>query len=227
VCGRFTLTATPEALNLLFPSLFDGLEVVPRYNVAPTQSVLVVRLHPGTKQPEAVNLRWGLIPSWASDAKIAYRTLNARLDTAPVKPAFRSAFKSRHCLILADGFYEWKKTGTKTKQPYHIRMRDGHPFGFAGLWETWHHEDQALETCTILTTEPNELAKQVHDRMPVIVASDHYTDWLDASVSGTPEGSTFLGPYPASEMIATPVSTLVNSPRNNDPACLVPVDAMA
>jgi putative SOS response-associated peptidase YedK len=128
MCGRFTLTATPGALNQLFPSLFEGLEVAPSYNVASSQNVLAVRLHPGTKEPEAVQLRWGLVPSWADDPKIGYRTINARLDTAPTKPAFRSAFKHRHCQVLADAFYEWQKTGGKKKQPFHIRMRDGDPF---------------------------------------------------------------------------------------------------
>jgi putative SOS response-associated peptidase YedK len=145
MCGRFTLTATPEALVKLFPSLFgEGLELAPSYNVAPSQNVLAVLLHPGTKEPEAVQLKWGLVPSWADDLKIGYRMINARLDSAPTKPAFRSAFKHRHCLILADGFYEWQKTGGKIKQPYHIRPRDGGPFAFAGLWETWHREGEPV-----------------------------------------------------------------------------------
>ena len=223
MCGRFTLTATPEALKKLFPSLFEGLEVAPSYNVAPTQNVLAVRLHPVTKEPEAVQLRWGMVPNWADDPKIGYRTINARLDTAPTKPAFRSAFKHRHCLVLADGFYEWQKTGGKKKQPYHIRLRDGGTFAFAGLWETWQREGEPMESCTILTTEPNELTQQVHDRMPVIVGQSHYADWLDASRSGTLADCGYLGPYPAGVMTAIPVSTHVNSPRNNDPTCLTPL----
>jgi hypothetical protein len=129
MCGRFTLTATPAALNDLF-QLFDNVELVPHYNVAPTQNVLAVRLRQGTKELQAVRLRWGLVPSWADDPKIGYRMINARLDPAPIKPAFRSAFKHRHCLILADGFFEWKKIDAKRKQPYHIHMRDGRPFAF-------------------------------------------------------------------------------------------------
>jgi putative SOS response-associated peptidase YedK len=221
--GRFTLTATPEALVKLFPSLFEGLELAQSYNVTPTQNVLAVRLHPGTKEPEAVNLRWGLVPSWADDAKIGYRTINARLDSAPTKPAFRSAFKHRHCLVLADGFYEWQETGGKKKQSYHIRLRDGGPFAFAGLWETWRRDDQPVESCTILTTEPNELTQEVHDRTPVIVGPAHYADWLDAAASGTLADCGYLGPYPAGEMAAIPVSTHVNSPKNNDPGCLTPL----
>jgi putative SOS response-associated peptidase YedK len=130
-------------------------------------------MRPGTTELEAVCLRWGLIPSWAKDPKIGYRLINARLDTVRAKPSFRSAYKHRHCLIVADGFYEWKKTGT-TKTPHHIRLKNGQPFGFAGLWETWRHDDQTVESCTIITTEANEVAKQVHDRMPVIVSPEHY-----------------------------------------------------
>jgi putative SOS response-associated peptidase YedK len=191
MCGRFTLTATPEALVKLFPSLFEGLELAPSYNVAPTQNVLAVRLRPGAKEPEAVQLRWGLVPSWANDLKIGYRMINARLDTAPTKPA--------------------------------IRLRDGGPFAFAGLWETWRREGEPVESCTILTTEPNDLTQEVHDRMPVIVGRDRYADWLDAARSGTLVDCGYLGPYPANEMKAMPVSTHVNSPKNNDPGCLTPV----
>jgi putative SOS response-associated peptidase YedK len=220
MCGRFTLTKTPQALDHLFPSLFDSVEVPPQYNVAPSQNVLAVRLRPGNSEPEAVRLRWGLIPAWADDPKIGYRMINARAETARDKPAFRSAFKSRHCLILADGFYEWQKCG-KQKQPYHIRFRDGRPFGFAGLWERWHHEGQVLETCTILTTDANEVARPVHDRMPVILTPDNFQAWLDTS-KGTDGASELLRPCSADDMIAVPVSTHVNNPRNNDAACLEP-----
>ena len=124
------------------------------------------------------------------------------------------------------GFYEWQKTGSKKKQPFHIRLRDGSAFAFAGLWETWHREGQPMESCTILTTEPNELTQQVHDRMPVIVGRGHFADWLDATRSGTLADCGYLGPYPASEMAAIPVSTHVNSPRNNDPAYLTPLSSV-
>jgi putative SOS response-associated peptidase YedK len=167
-------------------------------------------------------LRWRPLLLWAVARGV---TINARLDTAPTKPTFRSAFKSRHCLVLADGFYEWQKTGGKIKQPYHMRLRDGGPFAFAGLWETWRRGDQPVESCTILTTEPNEMTQQVHDRMPVIVGRAHYADWLDAAGSGTLADCGYLGPYPACEMVAIPVSTHVNSPRNNDPGCLTPLAA--
>jgi len=222
MCGRFTLTATPEALNQLFPSLFDGIDIVPQYNVAPSQQVLAVRLRPGSNQPEAVRFRWGLVPSWADDLKIGYRLINARVETVRDKPAFRAAYKHRHCLVLADGFYEWQKR-QHDKQPYHLRLRGGRPFGFAGLWESWRHETQTIESCTILTTQANDLTREVHDRMPVILGPEHYRHWLDASVSGTNGASAYLGPYPAGEMEAVAVGTRVNSPKNNDPGCLAPV----
>ena len=221
MCGRFTLKATPEALYQLFPSLFDNLELQPQYNVAPTQQILAVRLRPGTTELEAVRLRWGLVPSWADDLKIGYRLINARLDTVRDKPSFRSAYKHRHCLILADGFYEWKKTGAQ-KTPYHIHLKNGQPFGFAGLWEAWRHDDQTVESCTIITTEANEVAQQVHDRMPVIVSPEHYQDWLDATVSGTNGAPEYLGPFRAVEMEAIPVSTFVNNVRNQGPECVAP-----
>jgi putative SOS response-associated peptidase YedK len=227
MCGRFTLTATTEALNQLFPSLFDGLDLTPQYNVAPTQNVLAVRLRPGTTELEAVRLRWGLVPSWADDLKIGYRLINARADTAREKPSFRAAFKQRHCLVLADGFYEWQRRDGH-KQPFHLRLKDGKPFAFAGLWETWNKGDQPVQSCTILTTEANDLTRAVHDRMPVILSPAHFRDWLDASISGTGAAATYLGPYPAEEMEAVPVGTHVNNPRNNDAACLtrltVPAD---
>ena len=218
------MTATPEALNQLFPSLFDNLELMPQYNVAPSQDVLAVRLRRGSIEPEAVRMRWGLVPSWADDPKIGYRLINARVESVRDKPAFRAAFKQRHCLILADGFYEWQKL-PRHKQPYHLRLKSGRPFAFAGLWETWHRDDQSVRSCTILTTEPNELARQVHDRMPVMLSPEHYQHWLDARVSGTDEPSAYLGPYPAEEMEAIAVDSRVNSPRNNDAACLRPVSS--
>jgi len=218
MCGRFTLTATPEALNLLFPSLFDHLAIEPHYNVAPSQNVLAVRLNPESGNPEAVRLRWGLVPSWADDLKIGYKLINARVETASTKPAFRSAFKHRHCLVLADGFYEWRK---KTdKQPFHIRLKAGRPFAFAGLWERWKQDDKAVESCTILTTDANAAVQPLHDRMPVILDPARYQDWLAA---GDGAGALdYLLPYPAEEITAVAVSQHVNSPRNNGPECLTP-----
>jgi putative SOS response-associated peptidase YedK len=221
MCGRFTLKTKPDELSKLFPLLFDKIELPPlepRYNVAPTQNVLAVRLHPATKQPEAVNLRWGLLPSWAKDFRIGSQLINARVETVQTKPAFRSAFKDRHCLILADGFYQWHATGAKQKQPYYIHLPEGQPFAFAGLWERWGEGDAKIETCTILTTEAQGTIKSLHNRMPVTVAPEKYSAWL-AAISA----SALLPPCHASEWIATPVSTRVNSPRNNDPACIAPL----
>jgi putative SOS response-associated peptidase YedK len=225
MCGRFTLTATPDALQQLFP-LFEGIDLPPQYNVAPSQNVLAVRLRPDSGQPEAVRLRWGLVPSWADDVKIGYRLINARMETVRSKPAFRAAFKQRHCLVLADGFYEWQKSGSK-KQPYHIRRRDGRPFAFAGLWERWHKDEEAIESCTILTTAANATVRPVHDRMPFILDQRDHEVWLDAGAAQASSVLDVLRPCPAEVLTAVAVSAYVNSPRNNDPECLTPVHVPA
>src|SRR5438067_9513452 len=157
MCGRFTLTAPREALTSLFP-LFDIPDVTPSYNVAPTQAVLAVRVPAGRDKPELAALKWGLVPGWADDPAIGNRLINARAETAAEKPAFRSAFRQRRCLVLADGFYEWQQIGGK-KQPYLFRLRDGAPFAFAGLWEHWEKGGRALDSCTVLTTGANDLVK--------------------------------------------------------------------
>jgi putative SOS response-associated peptidase YedK len=222
MCGRFTLTATPEALNKLFP-LFEGLDLQPQYNIAPSQNVLAIRMKHGTAEAEAVRLHWGLIPSWADDANIGYKLINARLETARDKPSFRAAFKQRHCLILADGFYEWQKIG-KAKQPYHIRLRDGSPFALAGLWEKWEREGKSIESCTILTTDANATVREVHNRMPVIVDPKHFRDWLTAPADGKSAGFDYLGPYPPEALTAVAVNPVVNNPRANGPQCLEPLN---
>jgi putative SOS response-associated peptidase YedK len=225
MCGRFTLTATPEALNKLFP-LFEGLDLQPQYNIAPSHNVLAVRLKPGSANAEAVRLRWGLIPSWADDAKIGYKLINARLETVREKPSFRAAFKHRRCLILADGFFEWQKTA-KAKQPYHIRLRDGGPFAFAGLWEKWEREGNSIQSCTILTTDANATVREVHNRMPVIVEPKHYQDWLTAPGDSKASMVNYLGPYAPDALIAIAVNPVVNNPRANGPECLVPAEPEA
>jgi putative SOS response-associated peptidase YedK len=192
----------------------------PRYNIAPTQQVATVRARADAGRRELVPLKWGLIPSWAKDPKIATQCLNARGETVAEKPAFRSAFKRRRCLILADGYYEW--TGPKgKKQPWRFRLRDNAPFAFAGLWECWQPQDgDPVETCTIVTTEANELAVKYHDRMPVILHPADYSRWLDPENQRVEELIPLLAPYPAEPMIAEPVSTLVNSARNESPDCV-------
>jgi len=220
MCGRYRLTQAE-----LFAELNDirlgGKPFPKRYNIAPTQRVAVVYDEAPDTLGEA---RWGLVPSWAKDTKIASSLINARCETVATKPAFRAAWKKRRCLVPADGFYEWQKSGA-VKIPQHILMRTGEPFAFAGLWETWHDpatpEAEPLRTCTIITGPPNELVAPIHDRMPVILPRERYTAWL--SPETTPEERTaMLTPFPAEQMRAYPISPRVNSPRNDDPALIDP-----
>lgn len=216
MCGRFTLRSSPRAVADAF-----GLPDIPdferHFNIAPTQPVAAIRLQDGHRQLSF--LHWGLIPSWADDPAVGNRMINARADGVADKPSFRSAFEKRRCLVVADGFYEWKKTG-KAKQPFYITLKDKQPFAFAGLAEHWHRGDQVIDSCTIITTEPNELMTDIHDRMPVILSPDEYDLWLDPEFQGKDKLLSMLGPYPADEMQAYPVSTVVNSPRNETPACV-------
>jgi putative SOS response-associated peptidase YedK len=222
MCGRFTLTVSARVLADLF-----GVEDVPflrpRYNIAPTQPVLVVRKSAETP-PEFGELRWGLIPSWAKDAGIGARMINARAETVSEKPAFRSALRRRRCLIPSDGFYEWRKLAGG-KQPYMIRFADGSPFAFAGLWERWHDADgRPVDTCVIVTTNPNDLVAELHDRMPVILPHRHYAEWLGSDTLARERLDELLQPHPSSGMEAYPVSRRVNSPGNDDPECLRRID---
>lgn len=222
MCGRYNIRSLPNR----FAEVFDAqamFEFAVRYNVAPTQSVPVIRIRPHEATREIVPMRWGLIPSWAKDEKIGNRMINARCETVSEKPAFRAAFKRRRCLVLADGFYEWKKTG-KAKQPYHFYLRDDQPFAFAGLWERWTAGPDPIESCTIITTTANELVSDVHDRMPVILSREAANRWLDPDSDEAPPLENLLAPYPAPQMDADPVSTLVNSPKNDSVECLEPVD---
>jgi putative SOS response-associated peptidase YedK len=223
MCGRFTLTASVRDLAPLFDATEGDLPEVHRhYNIPPTVQILAVRQLPGHAGRQLVTLRWGLIPSWAKDPAIGNRLINARADTAADKPSFRTAFRRRRCLILADGFFEWKKEGS-TKQPYCMRLRDGKPFAFAGLWEHWHGpDDTPVESCTILTTDANDLLRPIHDRMPVILEVGAYATWLDPLQTDAAKVQPLLRPYPPDHMIAYPVSSLVNNARNDDPRCLEP-----
>lgn len=217
MCGRFTLATSAEKVSARFdvPSF---PELAPRYNIAPTQGVAVVRIAPTSHARELVRLRWGLIPAWADSPAIGVRMINARSETVASKPAFRSAFGKRRCLIPADGFFEWQKQGSK-KQPFLFRLRDGEPFAFAGLWDFWQDGAQIIESCTILTTAANEMVQPFHDRMPVILPAGAYHAWLDPLER--PAGlQSLLGAYPAQEMLSFPVSMQVNSPRNDDPECV-------
>ena len=223
MCGRFTLTVDPAELQDTFGDFIFPTQFTPRYNIAPMQPILAI---PNDAKNTADFFLWGLIPSWSKDQGIANKLINARGETVAEKPSFRGSFKYKRCLILADGFYEWKtQTGVKTKTPYFIHMKDRQPFAFAGLWDEWHSPDGGtLRTCTIITTEPNELMSTLHNRMPVILDKNDYADWLDpAPHAKRPEGLLpLIRPFPADRMSAYPVSTLVNAPGNDRPECIVP-----
>jgi putative SOS response-associated peptidase YedK len=221
MCGRYTLTVDASVLAELF-EIEPLTELEPRYNIAPTQQVVIVRTR-FDQTREWAKMRWGLIPSWAKDAKIGSRLINARAETAADKPSFRSAFRARRCLVPADGFYEWIKI-PGGKQPHHIRFADGGPFAFAGLWERWAPENSSpVDSCTILTTTPNELISDLHNRMPVILPPSVFDDWLGSGPLSPEAAEAILLPHPADGMEAVPVSTLVNSPKNDDPRCLEPI----
>ncbi len=245
-------------------ALLDLPDLAPRYNIAPSQPVAALRLMAGQPHRQLVLLRWGLIPSWADNPAVGNRLINARAETAADRPAFRTALRRRRCLIVADGFFEWRaveKGGPPSsekrpraalrRQRYFIRLRDNRPFGFAGLWETWQPREKAkvppaenpnpqihkspnpfspppapaaIESCTILTTEANELVRPIHDRMPVIIDAADYDLWLDPAVTQPEPLVKLLRPYPSRQMTAHAVSTLVNSPAHDDPRCIEPAE---
>lgn len=221
MCGRFTLRLSAGELQEFF-DLVRAFDAVPRYNIAPTQSIAAIRQT--NEGRVADKMHWGLIPRWAKDRKLAARMINARSETLSEKPSFRTAFKRSRCLIPADGFYEWKPTAGKTKQPYHITLTDESPFAFAGLWDRWTdpETDSPLESCTIVTTAANELLSRLHERMPVILPREHWDVWLDPEIQDTQALQPLLAAYPSDKMQMKPVSTIVNSPRNDTPDCLLP-----
>lgn len=219
MCGRFSLWLSLSELQESFPDFVFPAEMTPHYNIAPTQPVAVV---PSTGDNKVAFFRWGLIPFWAKGADVGNTQFNARAETVANKPAFSAAFKQRRCLVLADGFYEWRaEADGKTKTPMYIRMASGHPFAFAGLWETWGPPESLIHSCTIITTRPNALVAPIHDRMPVILPPEAYAQWLNPA---TPPFAlnTLLKPYPAEPMTAYAVSRLVNSPMNDTPECIAP-----
>jgi putative SOS response-associated peptidase YedK len=220
MCGRYTLQASPEEIAAQF-AVEDTPLFKPRYNIAPTQIVPVVRLRPESTKRELVQLRWGLIPSWAKDLRIGNQMINAKAETVATKPSFRSAFRKRRCLIPASGFYEWQQQG-RQKQPMYIRLRDRRPFAFAGLWERWEPQDgEPVESYTIITTEPNEFMRPIHNRMPVILASQDYDRWLNPTAM-TDGLQALLKPFTVDDLEAYVVRKLVNSPRNDIPQCIEP-----
>jgi putative SOS response-associated peptidase YedK len=222
MCGRFTLTDPDADLAVQF-NLPEIPDMQPRYNIAPTQPVAAVRASPRGPDREMVFLHWGLIPFWAKDPSMGARMINARSETAAEKPAFRAAFRRRRCLVVADGFYEWQKQNG-TKQPFYIHLHTSQPFAFAGLWELWEGADASvIESCTLLTTQPNDLLRPIHNRMPVILHPKDYDLWLDPEIQQADRLQPLLSPYPAEEFSAYPVSRWVNSPGNDDPRCIEPI----
>ncbi len=221
MCGRFVRKATEEEVL----GEFDvdpgdvSFELAPRYNIAPGQQVAAV-LFDGKRKVEG--LQWGLIPFWAKDPKIGYKLINARAESLAEKPSFRTSLRKKRCLVVADGFYEWRHDGSK-KTPMFVRMKDGRPFGFAGLYDSWKSpEGKSVRTCTIVTTSPNKLLAPIHDRMPVILDREGYAAWLDP---GTEDPARLLGllkAYPERGMEAYRVGLAVNSPRNDGPECIQP-----
>lgn len=224
MCGRYTLRTPLQnvidafSVQSIPPELFG-----PRYNVAPTQDVLAVRLsHEGAR--ELVPLHWGLVPHWAADRSVGARMINARSETLAEKPAYRDAFRRRRCLIPADGFFEWAKTPRGGKQPYLFQLKDGGLFAFAGLWESWGRGDDRLESCTILTTRPNDLVRPVHDRMPAILPVEASGAWLDPAATRE-DLAPLLEPVPADRMAAMQVSQRVNRATVDDPGCVEPAES--
>lgn len=222
MCGRFTLHTPVADLQLAFKGFVFPDEVEAHYNIAPSLSILHVT-NDGERTVSAA--KWGLVPFWAKDPKIGNRMINARAETLATKPAFRDAFRHKRCLIIADGFYEWKKSEDgKTKTPMYITLTEGRPFAFAGLWDTWKQEDgDRLTTCTMITTEPNDLMADIHNRMPVILPPNAYDLWLDPGTNEPEILNGLLTAYPSEEMVAHPVSSTVNSPRNDVAECIEPV----
>ncbi len=222
MCGRFTLTIDPYHLQEAFPWAVIPDDLPPRYNIAPSQPVAVI---PNTGDTTVQMFKWGLIPSWSKDPSIGDCMINARAESLAEKPSFRNAYKRRRCLILSDGFYEWKQNpDLKSKQPMYIRLKNGRPFAFAGLWELWQAPDGSeIRSCTIITTQPNALLETIHNRMPVILPPDSYPEWLSTEDRQPSQLERLLVPYPADEMVAFPVSKMVNRPEVDTPELVAPL----
>jgi putative SOS response-associated peptidase YedK len=228
MCGRFARRSTQQVLADWFGVELEEMPwFAPSYNAAPQSIQPVVRLNRDSGHREFTLERWGLVPFWAKDAKPGYSTFNARAEEAAAKPAFREALKKRRCLVPADAFYEWQRPGpaadSTTKQPFAIALKSGEPYAFAGLWERWQpKEGAALETFTILTTDPNQVMGPIHNRMPVILEPRDYDRWLEPGDPARPPVD-LLRPFPAEKMLAWPVSSRVGNVRNNDPQLLEPI----
>ena len=224
MCGRYRLSRRKQLVEEYFGAGSDDDDWNPRYNIAPSQPVATIRQDAREPIPEISPMRWGLVPSWAKDPSIGYKTINARAETVANTPSFREPFKSQRCLIPADGFYEWQRNG-KAKQPYCFEVNDGQLFAFAGLWDRWMNpQGEPIESCTILTTTPNSLLADIHDRMPVILRPDDYELWLDPAFRDMASISEMLRPFDVALMRRYPVSTRVNHVLNDDVDCSKPVE---
>ena len=220
MCGRFVRITPIPVIVKKFKAKQVFADLAPSYNIAPTQEIVIIN-DEGVRQ--LVQCTWGFVPSWAKDPSIGNKMINARSETVAEKPAFRSAFKKKRCLVIADGFYEWRTEGKK-KFPMYIRLKSGEPFGFAGLYNVWTSPDgKQTCTCTIITTEANEAVKPIHDRMPVILPRDKEDIWLNPALEDKEELLAALKPYPPEEMEAYEVSTKVNSPQYNSPVNIQPL----
>ncbi len=222
MCGRFALSAKTSEIEKLLHRVKFKDELNPRYNIAPSQQIAAVI---NTNSKEITYLRWGLIPFWAKDKKIGFKMINARAESLLEKPSFKTSFRKKRCLILADGFFEWKKIkGSKRKAPYFFKMKNGKPFAFAGLWDEWRSpEDETIISGTIITAPPNDLVKQIHDRMPAIVPEQNFEEWLsnDSDIQAL---KNLLKPYPSEQMEAREVSLEVNNPVNDYPDIIAPAN---
>ncbi|MBN1327853.1 MAG: SOS response-associated peptidase [Candidatus Heimdallarchaeota archaeon] len=236
MCGRFARFSPAHVFRMLF-QLNEFIDFPPQYNISPGQDIYAVRgiimrdeqarttSVAGNFEKEVVLLRWGLIPFWTKDPTIGNRMINSRSDTVTEKPSFKTAFKNHRCLVPTDGFYEWQKQKDGGKQPYFIRMKSEEPFAFAGIWDKWKSsEEHIIESCSILTTEPNSLLKPIHNRMPVIIDPSDFDQWLNPSNTDIEQLKTLLKPFDAKKMDAYPVSTYVNNPLSKDKQCILKVE---
>lgn len=235
MCGRFARFSPAHIFRMLF-QLDEFFDLPAQYNIAPGQDVyavrgIIIRDNPqrtASSVPyvrEVTPMKWGLIPFWSKDPSIGVKMINSRSETINEKPAFRDPFKKRRCLIPTDGFYEWQKQKDGGKQPYFIHMNDKKPFAFGGIWDTWKNpEGNNIETFSILTTKPNELLKPIHDRMPVIIEPKQFDNWLNPEIQEPAELIPLLEPFKATKMEAYPISTYINSPKNNSEQCIRPIE---
>ena len=224
MCGRYASKLPPEYMRELFQTEPPLIDFKPVYNAAPSLMLPVVRYNPETKTRHLDLLRWGLVPRWAKDINVGYKMINARCETVAEKAAFKDAFIKRRCLVPASAFYEWKPVG-KRKQPYAIALKSGEPLAFAGLWEACRLGSEIIRSFTIVVTGANDLVAPIHDRMPVIVPPRDWPAWLGENPADHSRLQAIMGPYPAEEMTAWPVSARVSSPKNDDPGLLEPLAA--